>query len=97
MVKWKEWLLHFSMRLMRFVNIGDDMGREDNVRVFQDTEKLVKEKAALAEAVRYSTKNQILIPEYMQVSDMMSGFQENRKRYSSQAEIIVSKKRSFEA
>ena len=73
------------------------MGREDNVRVFQDTEKLVKEKAALAEAVRYSTKNQILIPEYMQVSDMMSGFQENRKRYSSQAEIIVSKKRSFEA
>ena len=97
MVKWKEWLLHFSMRLMRFVNIGDDMGREDNVRVFQDTEQLVKEKAALAEAVRYSTKNQILIPEYMQVSDMMSGFQENRKRYSSQAEIIVSKKRSFEA
>lgn len=43
------------------------MGREENIKTFQDTERLVKEKAILADAVRYSTKNQILIPEYMQV------------------------------
>lgn len=49
------------------------MGREENVKVFQDTERLVKERKALSEAVKYSTKNQILIPEYMQVADMMPG------------------------
>lgn len=73
------------------------MGREDNVKVFQDTERLVKEKAVLAENVRYSTRNQILIPEYMQVIDMMPDFEVNFNRYSVQAEIVVSKKRSFEA
>lgn len=73
------------------------MGREENVKVFQDTERLVKERKALSEAVKYSTKNQILIPEYMQVADMMPGGGE-RSRVDGQAgEIVVSKKRTYEA
>ncbi|MBE5894826.1 MAG: TIGR02452 family protein [Lachnospiraceae bacterium] len=73
------------------------MGREENVKVFQDTERLVKERKALSEAVKYSTKNQILIPEYMQVADMMPDRGE-RSRVDGQAgEIVVSKKRTYEA
>lgn len=73
------------------------MGREENVKVFQDTERLVKERKVLSEAVKYSTKNQILIPEYMQVADMMPGRGE-RSRVDGQAgEIVVSKKRTYEA
>lgn len=73
------------------------MGREENVNVFLDTEKLVKERKNLAEAVKYSTKNQILIPEYMQVSDMMPAYENNKNSLARNADIIVSKKRSYEA
>lgn len=39
------------------------MGREENVKIFQDTEKVVKTNKSLAERERESTVNQILIPE----------------------------------
>ena len=73
------------------------MGREENVKVFQDTERLVKERKALSEAVKYSTKNQILIPEYMQVADMMPGRGERSLVDGQAGEIVVSKKRTYEA
>lgn len=73
------------------------MGREENIKIFQDTERLVNEKAILADAVRYSTKNQILIPEYMQVTDMMPEIEHNVSQYIAQANVLVSTKRTYEA
>lgn len=73
------------------------MARSDNVNVFQDTERLVKEKRILAEAVKYSTKNQILIPEYMQVKELMPEQEKHICRYQEQAEVVVSAKRTYEA
>lgn len=73
------------------------MGREENVKVFRDTEKQVKEKKTLADAVRYSTGHQILVPEYMAVAEMMPEVEGNLNRYSEDAQIVVSGKRSYEA
>ncbi len=73
------------------------MGREDNIKVFQDTERLVKEKTVLADAVRYSTKNQILIPEYMQVTDVIPMKENKVSGCSTQANVLVSTKRTYEA
>lgn len=73
------------------------MARSDNVNIFQDTERLVKEKRILAEAVKYSTKNQILIPESMQVKDLMPEKEKHICRYQEQAEVVVSAQRSYEA
>lgn len=73
------------------------MGREDNIKVFQDTERLVKEIKTLADAVKFSTKNQILIPENMQVTDLMPDMGDHVRRYSVPADIVVSKKRTYEA
>ncbi len=70
------------------------MGREENVKIFQDTERLVKTNKRLAERVKKSSANQILIPEYMNVSDFMS---DNGRAYDDSATVIVSKKRSYEA
>lgn len=73
------------------------MGREENVRVFQDTEKCVKEIQTLKNSVKNSIKGQILITENMNVKEAMSVAEIDYNRYSSDAEIIVSKKRSYEA
>lgn len=73
------------------------MGREENIKVFQDTEKQIKENRLLGDAVKISTKTQILIPEYMQVQELMHDFDNNKNKYPKNAEIIVSKKRSYEA
>ena len=45
------------------------MGREENVSIFEDTKKMVKNNKTLAEAVKWSTKNQVLVPEYMEVKE----------------------------
>ena len=71
------------------------MGREENIKTFQDTERLVKEKSILTDAVRYSTKNQILIPEYMQVADMMSEIERKCTQFIAQANVLVSTKRAI--
>lgn len=73
------------------------MGRPENIEVFQNTEKLVKENKILKEAVAYSTNNQILIPEHASVSKMMSNLNSNIDRYEENAQITISKKRSYEA
>ena len=67
------------------------MRRKDNIEVFQDTEKFCKENAVLRNAIRESIRSQVMIPEKeeLAISD--------KKIYKKSAEIIVSKKRSFEA
>ena len=40
------------------------MARDENVRIFQDTEKRVKEDPGLQEAVKRSVAEQVLIPEH---------------------------------
>lgn len=67
------------------------MSREENVIVFQDTEKLCKSDDNLKNAIKMSTKGQKLILE----SDEFGVPASNR--YEDTAKIIVSKKRSYEA
>ena len=67
------------------------MGREENVIIFQDTEKKCKSVDSLSAAIKHSTEAQKLILEneaYM-ATDL--------ERYESEANLIVSKKRSYEA
>ena len=73
------------------------MSREENLKVFQDTERLVNSKTELADAIKQSSADQILIPEGIQVVDLMPAYKESLGRYSLQANVVVSKKRSFEA
>ena len=61
------------------------MSREDNIQIFQDTEKM------LQNAIRNSIKHQKLILE----NDIIS--KRDRKKYTEPAQVIISKKRSFEA
>ena len=67
------------------------MGREDNLEVFIDTEKLVKTNEKLRASVKASEAKQKLILEKDEV--VVS----NLNRYEEAASVIVSKKRSFEA
>ncbi len=73
------------------------MGREENVKIFQDTEKMVKNNKILAEAVKWSTKNQVLVPEYMEVKDFWPDWEPDCEVCEAEATIVVSKKRSYEA
>lgn len=70
------------------------MSREDNIKVFQDTERLVKINETLAKAIKKSRDSQIMIPDYMQVSDYMVC---EVGAYEQDAAIVVSKKRTLEA
>ena len=70
------------------------MGREENVKIFQDTERVAKTNKRLIESVKESTRKQILIPEYMNVSDFM---EISSSEYNHNATVVVSKKRSYEA
>ena len=67
------------------------MGREENVRVFRDTETQCKENKELANAVKTSTANQKL---YLS-SDLVVSTE--KSKYEEKAKVIVSKKRSYEA
>ena len=71
------------------------MARQENIEIFQDTENHIKQNSRLKEAVINSTANQLLIPEYMAVSELFSAG--NKERYEQNADIIISKKRSYEA
>lgn len=73
------------------------MSREDNIEVFQDTERLVNENEKLARAVGCSNSAQILIPEHKQVQELMPGYSESMNRFQAEASITVSTKRSYEA
>ena len=67
------------------------MGRDENREIFKDTEKLCKTNERLKEAVKNSTKNQKLILESDSVSE------QKKDIYDSPANVVVSKKRSYEA
>ena len=72
------------------------MGRQENVEVFEDTEKWVKENSFLKDAVENSTKNQkIILENEKYISDEERN--ELLQKYEEPAEVIVSKKRSYEA
>lgn len=73
------------------------MSREHNLWVFQDTERLVKENSELRVAVKHSTEHQVLIPEYMRVEDYYPEAGVNLNQYDNPANVVISKKRSYEA
>ena len=67
------------------------MGRDENVAVFEDTEKFCKQNRRLKESIAKSVAQQKLVQEgnILQIPD--------KNVYKEPAQIIVSKKRSFEA
>lgn len=67
------------------------MSREDNILVFQDTERMCKENTRLKAAIRKSVAEQKLILE----NDKLPAI--DKKKYEESAQVIVSKIRSFEA
>lgn len=67
------------------------MAREDNIAVFEDTEKLCKSNPKLKESVQKSIAQQRLILE----EDNMPKTDKNI--YTNSVQIVVSKKRSYEA
>ena len=66
------------------------MSREDNIRIFKDTEKLCKTNQALLKAWKESSAKQKL---FLEKDDIAC----EKNLYESAAKIIVSKKRTFEA
>ena len=67
------------------------MGRDENVVVFKDTEKLVRTNARLKASVQASSDGQKLILEKDKVETGLLD------KYTDQAKIVVSKKRTYEA
>ena len=67
------------------------MGREENVEIFKDTERLCKENELLAESVKKSTAGQKLILESDSINSPKLDI------FTDQAAVVVSKKRTFEA
>ena len=73
------------------------MGREENVAVFQDTERRCKSNQRLKEGIAGSVQAQKLICEWDDVEQAFAGQALQRNRYENVARVVVSKKRSFEA
>ena len=67
------------------------MGRDENVVVFKDTERLCKTNERLKNSVRKATESQKLILQ----SDNVQAQEKNK--YPDAAKIVVSKKRTLEA
>ncbi len=69
------------------------MGRNENITIFQDTERLCRTNDKLVQAVRYSSENQKLILESKEKI-----LPDNpKKRYEAPSMLTVSKKRTLEA
>lgn len=66
------------------------MGRPENVEIFNDTREQCKKNERLKEAIKYSINNQKIILENEDVKIL-------KDRYETEAKIIISKKRTFEA
>lgn len=73
------------------------MGRDENVMIFQDTERMYKTNSTLMEVVKSSLERELLILEGEKVEERMAALSHYKNRYSQEAEVSVSKKRSFEA
>lgn len=68
------------------------MGRQENVRIFEDTQRLYETNPRLREAVSKSIEQQKLIPERMKHIS-----HSGERRYENSAEVVVSRRRSFAA
>lgn len=69
------------------------MGRQGNIEIFEDTEKLCKMNERLKCSIQNSRENQTLILE----NDMILEDEINLEKYKNPAKVVVSQKRSFEA
>lgn len=69
------------------------MSREENIKIFEDTQYLCESNDRLKESIINSRKNQKLILE----NDMISEDEIHLEKYQTPAKVIVSKKRSFDA
>ncbi len=67
------------------------MSREDNILIFQNTDGMCKENTKLKTAIRKSIAEQKLILEKDTLPEI------DKKKYEKPAQVIISKKRSFEA
>ncbi len=67
------------------------MGKDENIAVFKDTERLCKTNALLSESVKKATSAQKLILEGDTLID------QKKDIYEEAAKVIVSKKRTYEA
>ena len=67
------------------------MGRDENIGIFQDTEKLCRENELLKDAINRALGLQQFIAE----NDALSVL--DKVRYEEQAKVVVSKKRTFDA
>ena len=67
------------------------MGRDENVTVFKDTERLCKTNPKLSESVKKVTASQKLILEGDTLAD------QKKDIYEDPAKVVVSKKRTYEA
>ena len=68
-----------------------DMGRNENVLIFEDTDRLCHESKRLSDSIDESVKNQQLILSSDEVS------KEGLNHYDTLANVVISKKRSFQA
>ena len=75
----------------------DIMGREENIAVFQDTERRCKTNQRLKEEIARSIQAQKIILESDGVERVFSDRVLQRNRHEKAAKVIVSKKRSYEA
>ena len=66
------------------------MGRDENVAVFKDTERLCKTNQKLSESVKKATASQKLILEGDDLPEQRKGI------YEDAAKIIISRKRTYE-
>ena len=69
------------------------MGRQENIEIFEDTEKLCKTNDKLKASIQNSRKNQKLILE----NDELSIDENALNKYITPAKVVVSQKRSFDA
>ena len=67
------------------------MGRNENMLIFEDTDRLCHESKRLSDSIDESVKNQQLILSGAEVS------KEGLNHYDTPAKVVVSKKRSFQA
>ena len=66
------------------------MAREDNIRVFEDTEAWCRTNRKIAESLKASQAAQELILETDALPDL------DKNRYEKPAKVVVSKKRTLE-
>ncbi len=66
------------------------MAREDNIRIFRDTERICSSNERIKESIKASVEGQKLIPESYDLPE------QKKELYEENANVIVSQKRTFE-